>query len=149
MTRVTVQRTIDAPINAVFRAVTDIDTLPKVSPEIVGIELLSESRTGAGTRFRETRRMKNKDVVTEIDFTEFVENDRARTIADGGGAVWNTLFTVRPSGGQTELEIEMVARPYRLMPKIMIPIMRGFFKKGMEKYIDAVRNYCEQSEGGH
>ena len=55
MSGVTVTRTIDAPASTVFRVITDVENSPSVTPEVVGVEFLTEQRTGAGTRFRETR----------------------------------------------------------------------------------------------
>ncbi len=144
MTRVTVSRTIAAPVATVFKAITDIEHLPDSNPDVVRIEFLSDTRSGAGTRFRETRSSKGKEMVTELEVTEQVENEYARFVSDAGGTVWDTLFTVRPAGDRTELEIQLDARAYKLLPKIMIPlIVKGMVRKGMETHIDSLRAYCE------
>ena len=88
--------------------------------------------------------MKGKEATTELEVTEFVENDRIRIMTDSHGAVWDSLFTVKPAEGHTELTLTMDAKPHKLMPKIMIPIMKGFITKGLEKDMDAVKAYCEK-----
>ena len=148
MTRVTVSRTIAAPVEVVFEAVTNIERLAETSPDVVGVEFLTASHHGLGTRFRETRKMKDREMVTELEITEFVENERSRMVADSHGTVWDTLFTVRPENGKTLLEIEMDARPHRLLTKLMTPLMKGFFRKGIEKHIEDVRDYCERIAAG-
>ena len=144
MTRVIVSRKIEAPIERVFRAVTDIERLSDSNPDVVGVKFLSDSRSGAGTRFIETRKTGKKTMDTELEIVEWTDNHTARMVADSHGTVWDTLFTVEPAAGQTKLTIAMDARPHKLLPKLMNPIMKGFFRKGMEKHIDAVRAYCEQ-----
>lgn len=143
MTRITVQRTIAAPIETVFGAVTEFEKLHEIDEQIVGVEFLTEQHSGLGTRLRETRRMGKNELVTELDVTEFVENERARMVADTHGTIWDTTFTVRPSDSGVELTIAMDARPHKLLPKLMNPLMRPMFRKGMERHIDRVRAYCE------
>ena len=143
MSKVSVNELIDAPVETVFRAITDIEKLPETNPDIVSVEFLSEKRNGVGTRFRETRRMGKSEHVTELDVTEYVENERARMVADSHGTVWDTVFTTQPEDGKTRLEIHMDARPHKLLPKLMNPLMKGFFKKGIEKHMQSFREYCE------
>jgi uncharacterized protein YndB with AHSA1/START domain len=144
MTTITSRRIIAAPIATVFGMVTDIENSPETNADVVAVEFLTESRSGVGTRFRETRSMNGKEHVTELEVTEFVENEHVRMVADSHGTIWDTVFTVRPSGAQTELEIKMDARAQKLLPKLMNPLMKGFFKKGIEGHVDAVRDHCER-----
>ncbi len=143
MTRVVVERAIDAPPEDVFRYVTDIEQLPDNNPDVVAVEFLTDSRSGVGTRFRETRRMGNREMVSEIEVTEYQANERARMVNDMNGTVWDTEFMVTPTDAGTFLRITMDARPYKLVTRIMVPIMKGFFAKGIEKYADDVRSGCE------
>ena len=75
--------------------------------------------------------------------TEFVENERARMVADTHGTIWDTTFSVRTVGADVELTIAMDARPHKLLPKLMNPLMKPMFRKGMERHIDKLRAYCE------
>lgn len=148
MTRVSVKRTIAAPPEVVFEAFANIENLPKMSPDIVRIEFLTDDRSGVGTRFRETRRMNNgKEMVTELEVTERVDNERARMVADSHGTVWDTTFTVKPIGNETEFAVIMDARAHELFPKLLNPLMKPMFKRGIEKYADDMRAYCESKAG--
>ena len=142
-TTMTVTRTIDAPIETVFQSVSDIESFPDIQPEVLSIEFLTESRSGQGTRFRETRRHGKQEMVTELEVTEFVENERIRMVTDSHGTVWDTIFVVRPEGSGAELSITMDARPHKLLPKIMNPLLKGTFRKGIESYADLLRDHCE------
>ncbi len=143
MTPITVTKTIAAPIEVVFQTVADIAQFSKANPQITKVEFLTESHRGVGTRFRETRLMKGKEATTELEVTEYLENDRIRMIADSHGAVWDTVFTVREVDDQVTLKMVMESRPYKLMPRIMNPLIRGAIAKAVEGDMDAVKVYCE------
>ena len=144
MTRMIVTRTIDAPIDVVFKTVADINQFSQAIPHIVKVEILSDVKSGVGTRFRETRLMKGKEAATELEVTEYTENDRVRIVADSHGTVWDTLFTVESRKGHTELTMTMDAKAYKLLPKLMNPMVKGIIKKAVAKDMDAVKAFCEK-----
>lgn len=51
MTRYGVTKTIKAPLDRVFRTVSDIGNFSKAVPDIVNVEFLSETRSGIGAGF--------------------------------------------------------------------------------------------------
>ena len=84
-----------------------------------------------------------KQQVYEQEITEYSENRFVRVVNDSHGTVWDTLFAVEPAGDGARLTLTMDARAHALVPKLMNPLMKGFFKKGMAKYLAAVAKYCE------
>ena len=145
MTRTRTSRTIDAPVEAVFEAVADISNFTEAVPQIVRVEFLTERRVGVGTRFRETRLMRRREVATELEVTEYVRNERVRLVSDAGGAVWDSLFTVTPEGGgrSTRLDLVMEARPYRFMSRLFVPLMKSVVAKAVAADMDAVKAWLE------
>lgn len=107
------------------------------------VEFLSENKSGIGARFRETRLMRGKEVSTELEVTEFVQDSHVRLVADSHGTVWDTLFEVSPNNGGTELTMTMDARAYRLLPKILNPLMKGMVRRAIEQDMDMVKSFCE------
>ena len=93
-TNVTVTRRIDAPADVVFRAVAHIEQFSQAVPGILRVEFLSDVKSGVGARFRETRMMMGREASTELEVTEYVENERVRIVSEAGGALWDTVFTV-------------------------------------------------------
>ena len=81
MSRITVTRTVDAPIDLVFETGADERRFSQALPHIVKVEFLSDVKVGIGTRFRETRLMNGKETTTELEVAEFVENERVRLVA--------------------------------------------------------------------
>ncbi len=144
MAHTIIKRTINAPIDIVFKTVADINQFSQAIPHIVKVEILSDVKSGVGTRFRETRLMKGKEATTELEVTEYTENDQVRIVADSHGTVWDTLFTVEEKDGQTLLTMIMDARAYKLLPKLINPMVKGVIKKAIAKDMDAVKVFCEK-----
>jgi uncharacterized protein YndB with AHSA1/START domain len=145
MAQTRVKRTINAPIDKVFATVATIDEFSKAIPQITHVEVLSETRTGVGTRFKETRNMNGREGTVELEVTEYVDNERIRLVSEAGGATWDTVFSVRQSGGATELEMVMVAKPGSLVSRLVIPLTKGLIKRAIERDMDAVKSYCEST----
>lgn len=143
MTRTIVSRQIRAPAETVFDAVAHINNFSKAVPGITKIEFLSDRQTGVGTRFRETRVMNGREATVELEVTEYEPNDHVRIVSDTHGTVWDTVFKVEPRGDQTELTMTMDANAYKLLPKLMNPLIRGMIQKAIESDMDAVKTYCE------
>ncbi len=144
MSRTEVSRTVDAPVEAVFDAIAHAENFARIQPAIMKLEFLTEQRTGAGTRFKETRMMGNKAATCELEVTEYVPHERVRIVSDEGGTVWDTVFTTTPApGGGTELSMVMDAKAYKLAAKIMNPLIKGMIRKHIEADLDAVKVHCE------
>ena len=143
MAEITLVRSINAPIDMVFKTVADIGNFSKAIPGIVKVEFLSEQQSGVGTRFYETRLMKGKEASTELEVTEYIENEHVRIVSDTHGTVWDTIFTVEPAGESVKLEMTMDARAYKLMPKLMNPLVMKMISNAIESDMDSVKHYCE------
>jgi len=145
MTRTEISRTIDASIGVVFSTIADISNYSRAVPHIEHVEFLSEARTGVGARFRETRLMGGRKASTVLEVTEYVPDERVRFVSDQGGTIWDTTFTVEPDGdgNGTRLALVMEAKPYRLVSRLITPLMKGVVAKAIAADLDAVKAYAE------
>lgn len=148
MPTIAVERAIQAPVARIFDAVANIEKLSKTSDDIESVEFLSDIRMGVGTRFREVRNHKGKQMVTELEVTEFENNSRARMVSDSHGTVWDTTFITVPTADGGTLRISMDARGNTLFARVMNVVMQPVFRRGLDKHIDAVKVYCERLESG-
>ncbi len=135
---------INAPLERVFATVADIHQFSQAIPHITDVKILSEQQRGLGTRFRETRLMKGKEIQTELLVTEYVENERIRLVADAHGTIWDSTFSVRPVGDQVEMELYMQAKAQGMMAKLMTSMVREVVAKAVENDMDAVKVHCEK-----
>lgn len=147
MSRTKVHRTIAAPPDLVFAAVTDVEHFSRAVKEIERVEFVSETRTGLGARFRETRVMRGRESTVELEITEFVPPERARFLSEAGGVRWDTVFEVTDAGdGRTGLAMVMEATPLTFGARLMMPLMKGMVRKAIASDMDAVKAYCEEAE---
>ena len=143
MTRTTVTRSIDAPLEVVFETISDIRNFSRAIPDIVDVEFLSDTQTWIGTRFRETRIMRGREASTVLEVTEYVDDERIRLVSDSHGTIWDSEFTVRQHAGATELTLTMDAQPHAFLARLMVPVTRRFVQSALEKDMDAVQRWCE------
>ena len=132
MTRFTATRSINARIDLVFKTISDINNFSKSIPDVINVEFLSDVKSGVGTRFRETRLMKGKEAMTELEVTEFVENDHVRYVTDSHGTVWDTVMNAKAVDDKTDLTLIMDARPHKFMQKKVVPMIKGMISKALE-----------------
>ena len=144
MANVTVTRRIDAPADAVFRTVAHVEQFSQAVPHILRVEFLTEVKSGVGARFRETRMMMGREASTELEVTEYVENERVRIASEAGGALWDTVFTVAPDGEGTELKMVMDASPLTTSARMTLPLVIGAVRKAVEQDMDSVKAFCER-----
>jgi len=148
MSSITASRTIHAPVNRIFDTIAHIENFRKAVPHIVEVEFLTEQKRGAGTKFRETRLMGKRKATCDLEVAEYVEDEKVRMVSDAGGTIWDTVFNLKPIGSENEkVELTMVmeARAYKFLAKLMNPLIKGMIGKAVEKDLDAVKAYCEES----
>ncbi len=140
-----VSRQISAPIEDVFSAIADIDRYAEAIPHITSVKILGEQRSGLVTKFRETRNMNGREIATELESTEYDSPHRVRFVSDDSGTIWDTLFEFKEVDEATELKMEMRAKPYKLMARVMNIMIRGFVNKAIKNEMDAVKSFCESN----
>lgn len=145
MSVTTVVRTIHAPVERVFEAVSDPSRFAEIADDVTRIEFLSDQREGVGTKFRETREMRGKEQQATLKITEMVQNDSVRFISDEHGTVWDSVFRLRPVGAGTELTLTMEARAHQLLPKLLNPLIKGMIAKALAKDMDSVKTWCQKA----
>jgi len=143
MSIVTVERDIAAPEAVVFAAIADFERLPETNPDVLRIEFLSETKTGSGTRFRETRRMGRKTQDFELHITECAPG-RLRTVCDTDGITWDTTMTVTPTAGGSTLRMVMDARGHSRGKRVFAWVFAPFFRRGISSHITRLQAYCER-----
>lgn len=143
MLSATVSTTIAAPIERVFQTLAEVESFQRAIPHVVGIEFLSERRSGVGTRFRETRVVGGREATTELEVVECEPNDHIRMVADSHGTVWDSIFAVREVAEGTELTLTMEARPHQLLAKLTVPMAMAAVRGALESDMEEVKRYCE------
>ena len=89
--------------------------------------------------------MGSRKASTVLEVTEYVPDERVRFVSDQGGTIWDTTFTVEPDGDGrgTRLDMVMEARPYKLIARLVTPLMKGVVAKAIAADLDATKAYAE------
>lgn len=132
--KVETQRHFQAPIDIVFKRLTDFADAPRVVRGIQSLELLTPDPVGEGTRFRETRVMFGREATEELEVTRW-QPPRLYTVSTNShGAQYHSTFTLEesPSGG-TDVHLEFEAIPQTLAAKVMSVVMRPMMGKVVQE----------------
>ena len=138
MKPVQASRVLAATPSEVFAVLGNPDVAADVVPCVVLSERLPGPQEGAGMRFRETRTMGKREMTMELEVTESRPPSHLRIVCDEHGTVWDSAFALAEHPGGTELVITMDARAHKWLPKLLNPIMKPMFRKGLTQHLDAL-----------
>lgn len=144
MTQIKLSCIIEAPVSSVFQTINDNEKYSQAVPDIVGIEYLTEQKSGVGTRFKSIRNMKGKESITELEVTEYIIDKKARMVAESNGVIWDTIFEFEDLSGSTRFTITMMATAKKFLPKIMVTLIKGMIRKNIEGDLENIKSYCEK-----
>ena len=144
MPQIKIAKIIAAAADQVFTTVSDPERYAEAIEGVVSVEVLSDSKSGVGARFRQTRLINKKELVTDIEVTEFVENSRIQFRSESSGCRWDTAFSLGAAPWPSELTITMDASAYKLEPTPINLHVMGLVGGAVEKDADAVKAFCEK-----
>ncbi len=146
MTSVTATGTLAAPPAEVFALLDDPAACGAVVPEVVSVEVLGDTKTGKGTRFRETRKQGKRQMTMEFEVVEAVHPEHIRTVCDSHGTTWDAVYRIEPHGDGTRFTITMDARGHGLLQKVLNPLMRPLFRKGLTEHIATLQAHLRAGQ---
>lgn len=120
--QIVVEEVIRAPRAVTFAIASDVRGWPAAVSSIRSTELLTREPVGAGTRFRETRRIHGAVASGEMMFAEFEPPTRFVLTAQNHGATYRIehLFEEVPHG--TGLTLRFLATPLTTSARLMSPL---------------------------
>jgi len=133
---------LDKPVEQVFAFLTDTRKLSTWQSNLIKSEPLTEGPLRAGSRFREVRRINNKEEEIDGEITALEPNKRheTKTVTKPEAMV---SYVLDPEQGGTRLTYKFVlitSGPMRLME----PIMASAIKKGSEADFETLKQIFEQ-----
>jgi uncharacterized protein YndB with AHSA1/START domain len=123
MKTATVTSRLEAPVDAVFAAFTDLEHTAERVSGIKAVAVLTPGDFRYGTRWIETREVLGRLDEAEMEVTAY-ERNRGYTITHHkGGAKIDTVFTFVPVGdGATEVTIEFALESDSFLPGLFSPV---------------------------
>ncbi|NOT09859.1 MAG: SRPBCC family protein [Gemmatimonadales bacterium] len=146
--QITTSVIIQAPKEAVWKAVTDIENAAKRISAIESVEVLEKPERGmVGFKWKETRTMMGKTATEIMWVTEAVELEFYRTRAESHGAIYICGIELKESGGATELTMRFDGQPVTLFAKVFWACLGFMFvgatKKALNKDLQDIKAYVE------
>ena len=138
---VSVQRTVNAPVNQVWSVATDLKALPETMSGISKVEILAGGDPfGRGTRWKETRVMFGKEASEEMEVTAVDPYRSYRVEAESNGMHYDSTFTFEALGPQqTRVEMTFAGRALKKQNFIVRFFSRfavGMVRKALEKDLE-------------
>ncbi len=131
-------------MDVVFDALTNPKRSVEFDPDVVRIEGL-DGPVGPGTRFVQVRRgPRGAEQCFELEIVEHSPPTHARFVNDFHGTVWDTLYTFEPEVEAVRVTLILDARAHALMPRLLNPLLKGMFRRGMQEHLDAAARYLER-----
>lgn len=144
--KVTATKTVDAPRERVFDVFADIAAVEDRVEGITKVDILSDVRSGLGTRWRETRVMMGKEATEEMEMVEFSPPSRYVVTAASRGNEYRSVYDFADKGTGTEVTMVFEGTPVSLGAKLMAPLMllfAGASRKMLEADMDDLAKVCE------
>ncbi len=138
---------VEAPPPVVFAALSDIERWKDWLPNVVRVEKLTPGPFGAGTEWRETRKMYGKEATEHFRVTRYEAPSRIDLSVDGSKGTSGRgefLFTYElvPERGGTNLELTGEVRMPGLWGLIS-RFMLGSFRKACHADLEALKAHIE------
>lgn len=139
---------INAPIDKVFEYFSDIQKVEDRIEGITKIEILSKEKSGAGLKWRETRKMFGKEATEVMWITAFSPPVSYSVDAESHGMKYHSTYTFNDVGGGTTVEMVFEGTPVSLGAKITAPIFglifKGATKKALQKDMHDLKRLLEK-----
>lgn len=147
MSRVTIKKQIAASPEVVFARATDLARAPQIMSGIAALEVLTPGPVGVGTRFRETRRMFNREATEEMTITRFDAPSCYVVECVSCGCRHESVFHFAPHAVGCEVTMELSAEgltPFaRFLGRLMGPVMLKFCAQACETDLDDLKGALE------
>ena len=148
MTRLEIERTINASPAIVFERCSDFANSADTVEGIAKVEMLTDGPVGPGTRFRETRIMFGREATEEMEVEAYEPPRRYTLIAESHGARYHSEFLFEEVPQGTHVKLTFDATPVTLFAKIMAVLTKPMQKKVYEllcKDLDDIKASIEGS----
>ena len=142
---------IQAPKEAIWQVISDIENAVKNVSGIEKIEILEKPAEGlVGLKWRETRTLFGSTATEVMWITEAVENEFYQTRAESHGAVYISRMYIAEHDGKNWLAMEFQSRPQtfgaKLMGALMGWMMKGSTAKALQQDLQDIKAVVEEKQ---
>ena len=144
---------IEAPLESVWHAITDIEHAQEMITGIIGLEILEQSENQLiGLKWKETRLMFGKEAIETMWITDSVNHQFYRTRAESHGSIYISELAVQAKDNGTVLTMSFSGKAQTAFMKfisvLMTPFMKGSMIKMLDKDLVDIKQFVE-SKAAH
>lgn len=147
MARINLSIDVNASPETVFAVFSDVENAPDRIEWYENVEMLTDGPVRVGTKWRETRRINNKQSVEQWEMTAFDRPNYFSAYCDSQGYDVEWTMRVQPAEVGSRLTLEMTTKPRTIIGKLFTPVewlMSGMCKKMIRKDLESTKAYIEQ-----
>lgn len=147
---VTLERSIAAPPETVWRVLTDLEAAPEILSGVSRVERLAGVGYTIGTRWRETRTMMGRDETEEMEVVGIDEGRSTMIAAEARGMAYRTEFTLEPAPEGTLLRmrfggsLQSPSWAQRVAAKLTARLGMAVTRKMMQQDLDDIAAAAER-----
>lgn len=135
--KISTQIEINAPINYIWHAISDIESAPEVISGIKWVKVLEKPENSlVGLKWQECRELYGKDALETMWVTESQENYYYQTRAESHGTVYESRLEITANEDTCVLTMNFTGYPQTILAKCIAFIMTPFFKSSMVKLLN-------------
>ncbi|MFA4841232.1 MAG: SRPBCC family protein [Agrococcus sp.] len=145
----TLERSIAAPPEAVWRVLTDLEAAPEVLSGVARVERLAGAGYTIGTRWRETRTMMGREETEEMEVVGIDEGRSTMIAAEARGMAYRTEFTLDPTPEGTLLRmrfggsLQSPSWVQRVVARLTARLGTAMTRKMMQQDLDDIATAAE------
>lgn len=145
----TLERSIAAPPDAVWRVLTDLEAAPEILSGVARVERLAGVGYTIGTRWRETRTIMGREETEELEVVGIDEGRSTVIAAEARGMTYRTEFTLEPTESGTLLRmrfggtLQSLSWVQRAMATLTAPLGMAVTRKMMRQDLDDIAAAAE------
>jgi carbon monoxide dehydrogenase subunit G len=144
-----IDQTIAAAPDRVFKVLTDFDRWQDWMPNVVKLERLNEKPMGPGFQWRETRKFFGRAAVETFEVRLYEPIHAFAVVCDGTkGSLGQGQFDIRydliPKGGLTHVAVMAEVSGLSFWGGLGFRIFGGTFRRALEGDVSAMRRYLQR-----
>ncbi len=139
------QARINAPRDAVWSFMTNLENAPKWIPGVSETRQTSQGPMGTGAVIRETRTIGKRTETYDIKVSAFEPPKRYAAAAQAGKAEFEYTYELAEAGGSTDITMKATARGKGLITKMFISVGMRFMEKIDGDQLERLKKTVEES----
>jgi hypothetical protein len=138
---------IDSPINKVFDILTDFTNSSSIMEQVISTEKITAGPIRKGTKLKEIRRIKKKEVEIILTVSEFIPNQKYSVISESNGILVEYHYTFIEEENGTLLQFEGNVHTKGIINFMLKPVIISVLKKEDGDHLDKLKKVIEERNG--